>query len=1586
MKKVLQFLFITVCTGGIITSTYAERVPDKYVVKNTQEIKESAALCISGSGFEMLSINNVRARVNTGGDMWHNIAAAQANYYIPANTQQTSLYAGALWVGGVDVNNQLKLAAQRFRQNGVDFWPGPLTIDQTASTESAICAKWDKMFHMSKAEVAEFIGWYNSKNQAEEYPGYTPSDAIKDWPAHPSDPNQARYLAPFFDANGDGKYDSDDGDYPYYDFDNVLCPLNYVGIKGWKPAPTMGSSDFFGPDSLGQKNPYKTENGGILVDQILKGDETFWWVFNDKGNAHTESGGQPIGLEIRAQAFAFATNDEINNMTFYSYEIINRSTFELTNTYFAPWTDPDLGYAADDLVGCDVERGMGYCYNGFEKDGTGQVNAYGDHPPAVGIDFFQGPYLDPNGYDNPAYKGPSLGGPSFSDQGPLTDKCAIVTYNNLPREMTFRYTDPVTGEMSDSTALFLVKAEAINGVNFGNGIVDDERFGMRRFVYYNNSSAGVNGEPEKNKPSDYYNYLRGIWKNGTRMHADGKDATGSTGPETDFMFPGETDPCNWGTMGNDPPSKNWTDLTAGNTPEDRRFVQSAGPFTLVPGAVNYITFGVPWARDASGTAWASVIKLRDADDKCQALFDNCFKVLDGPNAPDMYFVELDQKLIIHLRNDSPGSNNKNETYKEVDNTIIDGDSLYRFEGYQIYQLANSAVGPDDLMDITKARPIAQFDIKNGIGRLVNFEPDATSGYDTPIVRVAGEDKGISHSFEVTQDVFATGQNRNLVNNKQYYFMAIAYAYNKWNYDLSMTDRKGYPYLAGRTASGNKKLSPKVAIPHKTVKGIVTHSNYGDMPPITRIEGQGNSSNWLELSDKTHNEILSKKPLTKDVKFGDPKYPIAYEIEYKPNAGPLTVKVIDPLKVVEKDYLLKFIGSTCTDTRNMMTGGDETYAYYIDNADWKLYDRETGQEVVSDGIKLSLTIDPDTTKPQFYATNYEQLYPDLGISVTISQTLQPGDYWVRDKGNGLIGFSATFADSSKRWLTGIEDDDTPNHSVYGSFPRNWIRSGAYIETNAGATYATADYDMRRNSGSSDLSARSNLWAWDPKEDYEKIFDRSWAPYTLCAALGGGVFNPYDISSASREDSYYGPAWDKNEKSLNFMTSIGSVDIVFTSDTSLWTRSIVLEMGPVPLRNENFVNGSFAKLHGDVIAKKYHKDRTGDEDHLTFSHDQEPEPFSPRKAPSLDKNGNTAKPGDTIASADPNHPNYISAYGMSWFPGYAINVDTGERLNIIFGENSSFIAHNGRDMRFNPTNVVSDMNDNYYMGGQHYVYIMGHKIIYHTDPLSEHRSNSFELPPYDAGAAYMELFTSPRTWGIGNYPREVVWGRFARQYVMGSCMYVGMPVPEYGYENMFDYWITGDEKYKIDTENTDFTLKIRVAKPFARYHSEVLENPAAARRYTAAGEHKIPIANGYKPVNDHWPMYTFSTKGMGPYIDDEKLKKDVDLISVTPNPYYAYSNYERNAIENRVRFGNLPASCTISIYNIGGTLIRQFIVDNTTDSDHGSGNYKGNTLDWDLKNFAGVPISGGTYLIHVKSPHGEKVIKWFGVMRTLDLTTF
>ena len=56
-------------------------------------------------------------------------------------------------------------------------------------------------------------------------------------------------------------------------------------------------------------------------------------------------------------------------------------------TLILVWVDPDLGDNQDDYVGCDVARGLGYCYNGDEDDGT--AVGYGTNPPAIGVDFLE---------------------------------------------------------------------------------------------------------------------------------------------------------------------------------------------------------------------------------------------------------------------------------------------------------------------------------------------------------------------------------------------------------------------------------------------------------------------------------------------------------------------------------------------------------------------------------------------------------------------------------------------------------------------------------------------------------------------------------------------------------------------------------------------------------------------------------------------------------------------------------------------------------------------------------------------------------------------------------------------------------------------------------------------------------------------------------------------------------------------------------------------------------------------------------------------------------------------------------------------
>lgn len=214
--------------------------------------------------------------------------------------------------------------------------------------------------------------------------------------------------------------------------------------------------------------------------------------------------------------------------------------------------------------------------------------------------------------------------------------------------------------------------------------------------------------------------------------------------------------------------------------------------------------------------------------------------------------------------------------------------------------------------------------------------------------------------------------------------------------------------------------------------------------------------------------------------------------------------------------------------------------------------------------------------------------------------------------------------------------------------------------------------------------------------------------------------------------------------------------------------------------------------------------------------------------------------------------------------------------------------------------------------------------------------FDFPAYDAGKYIRFGYTlNPPAY---DPIFDVAW--------FSSVMYVGMPLSVNGQE-----WLNNDAK-----------LRIRIAKPYGRYYSLPLDSSS--------------VVNS---SNRHFPMYEFETESVATETANaEKSESDLDLIKVVPNPYYAYAGgpgYEQNSLDNRVKITNLPEQCVVTIYNANGTLIRQYKKDSEITS-----------LDWDLKNFAGVPIAGGVYIIHVKADAGETIIKWFGGLRPPDLNVF
>lgn len=1350
--------------------------------------KPKGANCSPATAKLTMQFNDVKALIEQGGSMFQNRAASVSAYEVPKGSNRFAIFAGALWMGGTDVNGQLKIAALRYR-SGNDFWPGPLTVTPGTGTynpgspvgDNAIrdfgeanidpdqCLAYDKFYTIRKAEVIRFNIWWecNAGITTEgcadvAQPSNDELNRIYGWPAHGDvSRGQDYFLAPFYDRDGDGNYNPDNGDHPWYD-------------------------DILGRDDI---------ECGVDRRVSLYGDETHWWVFNDKGNIHTETNGDPIGMEIRAQAFSFATNDEVNRMTFYNYELINRGTQTLYNTFFSQYLDCDLGNYADDYVGCDVSRGLGYTFNGDNNDQSdGGKLGYGENPPAIGCDFFEGPYQDGDGIDNP--------GPYF-DEATQTEIVPTVL---------------------DALANSGIVYKGI-GIGYSDGIIDNERFGMRRFTYYTSTSAYPYNDP--GPAAEFYNFMKGKWANGSEMFYGGLGYVGSSGVSTvpsSYMFPGTSDPLNWSTDGVDMSGafpNGWDESTNNNPPGDRRFVQSAGPFTLRPGAINNITVGIVYGRSTDGNLFASVDAMKRADTKAQALFDACFKILSPPDAPKLTIQELENELVLVLENPT-SSNNYQEGYAEMDEINIPDptvDRYYRFEGYQIFQLKSTDVSIADIADPTKARLVAQCDVKNNVGRIINFEFDESLGFSVPVEKVNGANKGIQHSFRVTEDQFAQGT-RTLVNHKTYYYVAVAYAYNQFKKydpnDATMLDGQKIPYISSRLNYDGTAISSTAAVPHNPMPeagGTMQLIEYGSSPQITRLDGYGNGNRALELTSSSLNTILE------DGYMPNPTY------EY--GKGPINIKVVDPLNLANGYFECKF--------RDYSVG---TSGNAADTASWIVYRYDQKGGNIIDSVSSERTI----------AVNNEQIIPEWGISVQIYQEKY---YFPSTTGNlaakyaDMIESSIEFTDSSKRWLTGVQDNDA-------FFPTNWIRSGDYKDTNS--TPNVAEY-LNAVNYKDELAA-------DPAQKYEHILDGTIAPHRL-------VGYQADYMPLAYYNSASAPGASKANASISFLPS---VNIIITSDKSKWTRCPVIELGRTETLN---VGGAKAGAM--------------------------------RKSPSVDKNG--------IADG--------TGTGMGWFPGYAVDLESGARLYMAFGENSFLGGENGADMIWNPTDRIVSNVGTPLMGGMHPIYVFG----YNQATINGYVSG-YDFPAYIPNQAEANATNLLYQKWLDVESNDAT----AKRELYGSLAWISYPLLKAGQTLM----------------STDVTIKLRINKEF--------------KNFIGSGE------NGGKP------MYSWSMDEIATVVaSKDQLKDALKMINIVPNPYYAFSEYERTRIETKVKITNLPEKCTVRIYTSNGKLVRTFKKDSPVTS-----------LDWDLTNNKSIPVAGGIYLIHVEVPEvGEVILKFFGGMRQVDL---
>lgn len=252
-----------------------------------------------------IDANNINAPVEADGFLFHN-TTTQASFEVPKFSGKYCIYASNLWMGGLDQNGILHLSAQTYKQNGTDYWPGPLTTNGSTLPPS----NWNKIWHVERSVIDNHIANYNTQ-------GYQMPQDLIEWPGSTYN-GINQIFAPFADINNNGIYDPSYGDYPNVIGDEVLYMM------------------------YNDKYDAHGESMGIPIEAEVY---TSVYAYNSTGSVN------------------------IDNTIFVRHRIRNRSQINTySNFYVGIWNDFDIGDISNDMIGTDITRNMVYGYNANNYD------------------------------------------------------------------------------------------------------------------------------------------------------------------------------------------------------------------------------------------------------------------------------------------------------------------------------------------------------------------------------------------------------------------------------------------------------------------------------------------------------------------------------------------------------------------------------------------------------------------------------------------------------------------------------------------------------------------------------------------------------------------------------------------------------------------------------------------------------------------------------------------------------------------------------------------------------------------------------------------------------------------------------------------------------------------------------------------------------------------------------------------------------------------------------------------------------------------------------------------------------------------
>lgn len=304
----------------------------KLLLQTTLLLATSAA--IHAQNVQYLDPGAIRSLVGTSGHLWWDTSTGAPRCEFPKGSGKHVGFAAGLWVGGYDTQGQLKVAANTYRQNGNDYWQGPIAA--SGGSTPALQAQWDKIWRVTRADMDSFFAvsnhtLANTPQAILRWPGRGNTAAVGATGVSLNLGSLTGDFAPFIDVNGDGVYNALSGDYPRF-----------------------------------------------------QGDQMLWQMYNDAGGAKTSTNTVALSIQIGMLAWAYNRGTVADNIQYYEYTIANRGG-QIDSTVVSVFTDFDLGFATDDYMGFDSARRMGYNYNSAAVDGSGQTGAYGNQVPVAGV-------------------------------------------------------------------------------------------------------------------------------------------------------------------------------------------------------------------------------------------------------------------------------------------------------------------------------------------------------------------------------------------------------------------------------------------------------------------------------------------------------------------------------------------------------------------------------------------------------------------------------------------------------------------------------------------------------------------------------------------------------------------------------------------------------------------------------------------------------------------------------------------------------------------------------------------------------------------------------------------------------------------------------------------------------------------------------------------------------------------------------------------------------------------------------------------------------------------------------------------------